>query len=56
MESPPDYFQFTRFQFVLEAVARLSLPEYKGAAFRAGFGYAFKGQCPKGVKILAPKV
>lgn len=36
------HFKFTKFRFVLQAEENISLPEYKGAVFRGGFGYAFR--------------
>lgn len=36
------HFILTRFKFTLKVTEPLSLPEYKGAVFRGGFGYAFK--------------
>ncbi len=42
MDAPLRHFQFTPFQFLLTAIDRLCLPEYKGATLRGGFGYAFK--------------
>jgi len=42
MEDPLGRFLFARFQFHLQALDRLSLPEYKGSTLRGGFGYAFK--------------
>ncbi len=33
---------YTRFTFHLCARERIELPSYKGAAFRGGFGYAFR--------------
>jgi len=34
--------RFARFQFTIEALEALQLPDYKGSALRGGFGYAFK--------------
>ena len=42
MESPFIHFQFAQFHFSLKALDQINLPEYKGAALRGGFGYAFK--------------
>ena len=37
-----DHFKFAKFTFVIEATEEISLPIYKGAVFRGGFGYGFK--------------
>ncbi|MGR3220097.1 MAG: CRISPR system precrRNA processing endoribonuclease RAMP protein Cas6 [Candidatus Anammoxibacter sp.] len=37
-----DHFKFAKFKFTLTAQEDIILPEYKGAVFRGGFGYAFK--------------
>jgi hypothetical protein len=42
MDAPLRHFKYARFQFLLKAIDRLYLPEYKGSALRGGFGYAFK--------------
>jgi CRISPR-associated endoribonuclease Cas6 len=42
MESSLQNFKVARFEFCIQATDRLSLPEYKGSAFRGGFGHAFK--------------
>ena len=42
MDAPLRHFKFARFQFLLTAIDRLCLPEYKGSTLRGGFGYAFK--------------
>lgn len=34
--------KYQRFQFVLEAVTELLLPEYKGSTLRGGFGHSFR--------------
>lgn len=37
-----NHFTFAKFRFTIRAVEEISLPQYKGAVFRGGFGYAFK--------------
>ncbi|ODS30927.1 MAG: hypothetical protein SCARUB_03950 [Candidatus Scalindua rubra] len=37
-----NHFKFAKFRFTIRAVEEISLPQYKGAVFRGGFGYAFK--------------
>lgn len=39
---PIDHFRVAQFRFSINALDPLSLPEYKGAVFRGGFGYAFR--------------
>ena len=39
---PLQNFRVASFGFILEPIDTLRLPEYKGATFRGGFGYAFK--------------
>lgn len=36
------HFKFSKFKFILQAEEDIALPEYKGAVFRGGFGYAFR--------------
>jgi len=36
------HFTFAKFRFTIRAEEEISLPSYKGAVFRGGFGYAFK--------------
>jgi len=42
MEELLGRFLLARFQFRLQALDRLSFPEYKGSTLRGDFGYAFK--------------
>ncbi len=37
-----NHFKLAKFKFTLEAIDNIRLPEYKGAVFRGGFGYAFR--------------
>lgn len=37
-----NHFTFAKFRFTIRAMEETSLPVYKGAVFRGGFGYAFK--------------
>ncbi|MGB9698117.1 MAG: CRISPR system precrRNA processing endoribonuclease RAMP protein Cas6 [Thermodesulfobacteriota bacterium] len=36
------HFTLSQFKFTLKVIESLSLPEYKGAVLRGGFGYAFR--------------
>ena len=37
-----NHFTFAKFRFTIRAAEEISLPQYKGAVFRGGFGYVFK--------------